>query len=654
MDRSAFKRAALRRAALVDAETDSFNALWLLLIIPFVLLAALLVGLVWHLHRRRKRRRARQSTLRNVTLVIQEEERAREREEKRLSRANSAITMVRRNSNIHETRERRYSDRVARAVAREQRAERRERKKRSSDATSAKEMGRTPKAASELSRKASAKQRDREVAQRVWRIPGSEMGDSVYRPTPQQLQHDLEAAEFAGFSSGGEASDAEQSIQPGDAPRSPRSSGHQRPAHRRENTNELSVIGESSHSEARPSTDVIRDAGGPYGAQGDQPQASTSQSKEELQTTDALVAAPPLAALAPARTGSTSRKILRNNSQRSAYTTATSNTHYTTATAEITDTDAQSMQTAETSGTVTARPVAAAAAVADDADVTAGTARQQPLRQDSNPFASPTGASSESGYGSNPFASPTRSSEDGLASPSKVSPLAPAVLTTPPSASGHGESSSGADASVVRKLTQVIRLKTPSPRRDRSLSPGSSKIARSNSTASSKHRFRRQVGDGPRPGAGVDKQASASSTSLHRQGLSPAGESWAYTSKASEWKRSSVPDVGGPQAGQAHLPAAPAAAGASNASLADAGGDGANVSLPQGIANKRRWDPRADLSRDPAMATPTRPAPRGLTDASAVDDASGASTPAGAPPRSNMERRPSIGVAGSRFKESFE
>ncbi len=60
-------------------EEGSFDTRWLLFLIPLLLLFFLLLVLAWRLSLRRRRRKAQRSSLRNVTLVIADEERAEEK-----------------------------------------------------------------------------------------------------------------------------------------------------------------------------------------------------------------------------------------------------------------------------------------------------------------------------------------------------------------------------------------------------------------------------------------------------------------------------------------------------------------------------------------------------------------------------------------------
>ncbi|CAO1631738.1 unnamed protein product [Parajaminaea phylloscopi] len=708
MDSSSQSSAPLFGGATGAPSTDngpatsgsSFNSLWLLFLIPIILLMLCLIAATWLIKRRRRSQRQRRSTLRNVTLVIREEEEKRDKEEKRLTRGSSIASKLGRNPSLKEERQRRYSERIARAVAREEKelGSSRGHHHPTSDSSvdgSGRESGpASSPPSSPIIRRASVKQRDREVAQRVWKVPsegiepallaqlpkartrkssrgrsqslrreGSRPG-SVRGPTSTSaaaMDRDIEAEADTEAAFTHEAGQARhESRLPADSDDSESggeeviTNGQHWASRRREDSNQLSVIGETGLSEGAPSADVSRDisvSGDPEVASSIPAQASTSEgdfytpagASGELVASAAPGeegAAPALAsytgALAisgvslPGRRGSTQR----TPSQRSRYTTATSASHYTTATAaeSTTDDDAASLRTAQTGQTVTAIPLPAEEHN-DDGTAERGLTRQ-PSRRDSDPFTSPISPSSSGG---NPFASPTQSSAGGhsaLASVPTIVATSPSVRTTgllpataePSSKAAEGglaerqheasraESSSGG---IVRKLSHVVRLRSPvPPSRARGTSPSPS-------------------------------QRSVSITSVagpsRKRSPSPAltGESWAYTSRAHEWKMkregssSSVPTLKGlsdqtAAEGQSipPVPAMPAEAASGRHSESIARGTQA-----VGLGGRQWLEPTSGYA-SPSTSGSHSNAPN---------------TGGGA----NVQRKNSIGIAGSKFKETF-
>lgn len=682
---------------------DSPNYLWLLFLIPIVLLALGLGLAVWYVKRRRRRRKARQSTLRNVTLVIEDEEKARAKEEKRLTRSDSVTSKVlRRGSTLRQKREQRYSKHIARAVAQENKVfgdtasspDRRYHEQLPSDSSGqATSPGSSPRT-SIPTRKASIKHRNREIAERVWRIPGSEMEQPPLSPTA--LTRDLEAAgalvsdrparddHADEYDSGQDFSDKEH-YDVEAAPRS--SSGHVRPGVKRnkDDPNILSVIGESGTSqdadgilsEVKPAP-ALKPAADPSnaGITGD-----SSTPSAEMATASAG---------AGAGAGIASAGFLdRNMSQRSQYTTATSRSRYTTAE----ETDTQSMQTAETAGT--AMPTAAMPGTStqhEDEPVDQSTPRvgaTSILRRDSDqtdPFRSPDTAGTSS-TSTNPF-SDGKKNTVGFAEPESMSaaavPAVPAIVTTQTSpvlagdkelatnqfpttrASAEG-SGSATGTSFGRKLSDVVRLKTPTPHSRRSPSPSS--VKRSVSTSSKSSRTKSSTGQpsqdlslrktpsSPKAGRFFRRGGAAETSSNARSpAKQPAltGESWAYTSRASEWKRSSVPNVSetsSPTAEQGlTVPNPPFLAQTKRRSQS-------STSMDKGLAKKSRSGTSSPSSDPPHVPgeriwlAPEASLHHHASNATTADEALGSSAQAGA---SGMQRKPSIGAHGSRFTETFE
>jgi hypothetical protein len=87
----------VRRAAPQGTESGDFDTRWLLFLIPIVLFFLLIVFIAWRYNIKRRKQKQQRSVLRNVTLVIADEERA---EERRLNRGNSLASRMSRMGSI--------------------------------------------------------------------------------------------------------------------------------------------------------------------------------------------------------------------------------------------------------------------------------------------------------------------------------------------------------------------------------------------------------------------------------------------------------------------------------------------------------------------------------------------------------------------------
>lgn len=642
-----------------------------------------LIATTWIVKRRRRKRKQRLSALRNVTLVVRDEEEKREKEERRLTRGNSVRSKLGRNSSLKEQRERTYSKRVARALASEKKELHREHHKLPSESSASEKADWQGNSTSSppqtpLGRHASVKQRDREVAERVWKVPDTEdqpttlsrqsrsarsrRGSGGRQRTkstkgPESLaavaavplttaavasarrgtlDRDIEAE----AASSGDLSDKapEDLVDESESEASEEeviTNGQHWASRRREDSHQLSVIGETGLSEGMPSADVSRDAS--VSEEKDVPQAESSKPSES-----ATVAAPLaeyFSANAQSQITIPGRRssVRRTPSQRSRYTTATSASNYTTATGaeSTTDDDLASLRTARTGGTVTAvpseRPNDVSQATPRTTMAQAGPKApaaalvRQDSRRDSDPFRSPVSASSSHG---NPFGSPTQSSSGGHSTFASVP-----VLVVPPSGSSETQTvklptesmppTEEAKSGLARKWSNVVRLRSPVPP----------------TTARSR-------GASPTPS---NRSASISSVTAGGRRTSPSpaltGESWAYSSRATEWKQkrqtssSSVPTLKGMSDSatqhEGSVPPVPAIAIDSTRSSAPAAEH--LKAAPATSSEGRQWLEPEKLDTGKPTTTPGADAtPRPATGASA------------------MQRKGSIGVAGSRFKESFE
>lgn len=214
-------------------------------------------------------------------------------------------------------------------------------------------------------------------------------------------------------------------------------------------------------------------------------------------------------------------------------------------------------------------------------------------RQDSQRSASEmTGSLSHATYSSsNPFQSPTPSSSghQGFESPVSPSTSGRAAEVTP--STSNGSSNAGAGG-LGRKLSGVIRLRQPSPAGIRA---PSSTLQRSDSRASRKSSVR------------SFQRVETSKSNAHPP---VAAASWAYTSKAAQWKSSST-DVSAPWA------------------------TASEISSEQLSGSKS-----SKASGDQAVV---------MGEVSEEKEKSNLLIPVG-----SLARKPSTGVAGSRFVESFD
>ncbi|CAO1637088.1 unnamed protein product [Sympodiomycopsis kandeliae] len=742
--------------------SSSPTRLWLLFLIPIVILAFLLGIAVWYINRRKRRAKARRSTLRNVTLIIQEEEKERDREEKRLARGDSVASKVlRRDSTLKEKRQQRYSKRIARAVAQERKqatssfsdtSNLTQPHPSNSSAAAADQDNSMSRSPPPPSRKASIKHRDREIAQRVWRVPGSAMGD---RPlNPRNLTRDLEAAgalrSQPDDDSGADQSDKDTSDVEGS------SIGHIRPTviRRRDEPAMLSIIGESGVSNDRSASQASEIVPG-------DPSTEVENDKSKSTTTITPIAASKSAsasdqgvgtssAAAAAGAGAGGILLGRNMSQRSGLTVATSQSRYTTAE----DTDAQSMQTAETGGTIMPaqtseqqqqqqiaepeqemRQQTPSSGAVDSSTLSgtplpgpaessssSGTPRAAPAvlppRRDSDltdPFRSPDTAGTAS-TGTNPFSDSRGATLSSPPTASEPLPPVPQIIKTedtPPldkaepvagdndkpvgstdrplkgSASTVGGAATGTSSgvSLVRKLSDVVRLKTPTPRRHRSPSPGAStgstaggtRRSMSNSSKSSRGAvaagstsaqgqdltlrktpssprarfFRRGTAADPLPSPSPSTSSPLAQRPLPPFALKP-GDNWTYTSRASEWKRSSVPNVNSTDDPSGLEAPNPPFLGKirhrsqSSSSLGRPGkpesrsGSSSASSGPPIVPGERIWIGPERVSKDVDRQAATE---------GEGEEGAGALNVPGA---TGVQRKPSVGASGSRFKETFD
>lgn len=685
--------------------TSSFNSLWLLLLIPIILLMLCLIAATWLLKRRRRIRRQRRSTLRNVTLVMREEEEKREKEEKRLTRGSSLASKLGRESSltyVQEERQRRYSKRIARAKAREEKELGRKKGHRhlpseSSVGESAIGSGNTSERrrhsiasppASPLARKVSVKQRDREVAQRVWQLPDETLEPAALVQVPsnkskransrrqpsrfvcRQLRIDAqstsgvadnhniasrdveaeaeavlasnpvaqsyrETSSFEHHSDGSDMSEEEVITS------APRWAGR-----RREISNQLSVIGESGLSEGGPSADASRDISVSNSVEATSPiiDASASQAPQMPETTGPPSIAPSAsseAGAAPALSAYSATLALSGGSiparrsstqwtpsQRSRHTTTTSASQYTTASVAetTTDDDAASLQTAQTGHTVTA--FAQPFRQGEEYQFPTPALVRQTSRPDLDPFTSPI---SPSNSGGNPFASLTQSSAGGhtattslpiivATSPSVVETSLPTetimstVITTADPSQVEASSSGG----FGRKLSQVVRLRSSIASRSRGASPTPSNRSASISSV-----------------AGLSLKRSPS----------PAltGESWAYKSHASEWK-----------ARREESSSSLSTSKALHGSSVEGRVVPAALLLPSNVAGPVRHNEA--LRRTPSASSVGRQwlEPQITASVPVGSPASGQNADNTTTPAPLLQRKNSIGVAGSRFKETFD
>lgn len=640
-------------SSLTSTTTDSFNRLWLLFLIPIVLAAVAILVLVWWVLRRRRRQRARRSALRNVTLLVHDEEKAREREEKRLSRRDSVRSVLGRRNTLEDKRQRRYDKRISRAIDEERRAAQEEE---SHAALLSQEEGsvsqQQPSAASPapadksrtitfaetttaaaaiaapISRKASVKHRDREVAQRVWRIPGEEMEQDGNR----HLARDLAAASAALQEHEAKAAAAEQAYTTDQDSQS----SHQRPSQRRRRAAELSMIRESGLSEAAASNRASRDRFGGSNQASNPPQAADEVSP---------------ATLISARDLHDDPKSMDQDAP------GTSPTEFATA-------DEASSQLVGPRNT--------------------GTAAQD------DPFSSPVSPEAHEQAGGDPFVSPTASvhgEQQRIAGPASATqrPIAavlPDIITTsatadslataPREPSGlAGEASSPsrkrpASPILSRKLSEVIRLGKPSPTKGRSGSPATAKNAphltspvasqgqsavgprRSSSSASTASQRARggkskwtgsstatdqpeqdfhalkRTASSPRQARSFFRiKGSVEAPIQQSQPLNAALENWAYTSRAAEWKTSSVPEI------------IPSHGGPPTISPRSSSAEPRAARLDSRLAVGSRGE---DSTTNPSSTSLAGPG-----EGTRAQDKDGV-----------VQRKPSIGVAGSRFKETFE
>lgn len=226
---------------------------------------------------------------------------------------------------------------------------------------------------------------------------------------------------------------------------------------------------------------------------------------------------------------------------------------------------------------------------------------------------------SSSSTSKNPFASPPGSSNGHSTQLGR--PTSPITTNAMTSTDSKG-------SNLSRTLSGVIRVRQPSPALQRptkaSVSSTSLNVQRSDSRASRKSSLRSVLGRGngatspsstaaaAGPGAGAGTSGSTSTNSI-------AG-SWAYTSKASQWKNSSTEGT--------------------TPSISYTTADTAAPASEQG---------HSIISQDNNYNS------NNLEVGSAVDETShetarSARTPSPLP----LGRKPSIGVAGSRFVESFD
>ncbi|CAO1617153.1 unnamed protein product [Jaminaea pallidilutea] len=715
-------------SSAADGPSNSFNHLWLLFLIPIVLIMLALIALTWFVVRRRRRGRQRRSTLRNVTLVVAEEEEKREREERRLTRGSSIASKMGRTGSLHEAREKRFSARVAHAVE----GEKKEMLQSGMHPDSSDEKqgeAASPQSPTGqkhptfVSRRASIKHRDREVAERVWKTSAGQnkgshaelaaslataaaLGEanegasdrkgkkrsSTRRQRSRRSalgRHSKPEPDLEAGKSGVTASEEEQDIdderesgtdgEGNSVGQSDTRPSHIRASRARGDAQPLSIIGESGTSEADQSASASRPTRETDGVAGHStPRGQSAQiDAEPGHDADSKVDAPATAAISASTIGATASSVPERRSSRSITPSQQSQTASasrpsnlsslpTGGTLSSMDDDA-SMQTAPSGRlSMSSNELEASTPTKGRATPSAGTLMQsdsQPAETD--PFSSPISPSGtddgtmvHSSSRENPFASPTQSSAGHEASKTSPTDSIRMVLTTPPSAaranqtdraasapmsrddSSKSTSSPGASG-LARKISQVVRLKTPVPpsRKDRSRSPtplSGSGLRRHASTSSSR------AGDAstpPRPGA----QPARSS-----QSPPAAGQSWAYTSHADEWKRnvvrssssSSVPTlktvngIAGTASAAPTLPpvsSRPSSAKDSLAGTSDAHELSRRKSLSSGVPS-RRWI-------DPAPVVPGS-VPKDSTLAGRQQQA--------------LQRKGSIGVAGSRFKETFD
>lgn len=672
-------------------QNNGWNHLWLLLLIPIILLMILLILATWYVVRRRRKARQRRSMLRNVTLVVREEEEKRDKEEKRLTRGNSIASKLGRSRSLKEAREKRFEEKVARAVAKEQKEARGggHQQLPSEDSTEAAVSTVPAKGNSKddhheaalaggaalagtavaLKRSGSAKHRDREVAERVWKVSSDDEGSSrsaaaekpkkrkslsgrsarreavaAVLPRANEPERDVEAEAASGVP----ASDSEDLS--GNESDKSGSIGHVRPQRKREDSHPLSIIGESGLSEGGPSRDLSRTdllASPERPRTGDSAAAAAATAAAPI-AAESLPSSPkPVYAAGAAAAGSNGvlaptrrTSIVRTPSQRSRYTTATSASHYTTAESAAAD-DTASLRTARTGGTVTAVPLDAP---------TAGAAPSSSAGHDVDPFRSPTSPVSSShatheGAASNPFASPTESSAGhsgfaapavaavaaGTASATAAEPKAQAPAAAAPAAPAIAPHDA-AHTGLASRISQVIRLKQPTPPTKKSgdlhrvpSSSSSSKPKRSASFSSKKKQQRH---------AAAAAKSAASPTSP----TSPAAESWAYTPRAAEWRNSMSREEATRVSSSSSVPTLRSPSNTATGT----GEDVPPVPALPGSKSSEAVAPPADQAS----------ASRGLDGRPWIDTPRTPLTPQAQQPP--LKRQNSIGVAGSRFKETFD
>lgn len=674
---------------------ESWNRLWLLFLIPVVLLAGIIIAAIWVFNRKRRQSQARESALRNVTLVIRDEERAREREERRLSRANSAMSRLGRHSSVKDAREQRYSRRISQAVAREEKTRVAEEGENDDMEEDAPILSRTLSDAARdpLKRKASVKHRDREVAERVWRIAGEDMGESPMPTTsaahPKQLDKAWDGINrpIASASSSRNpsikrtpsATKGKGRVREPGSPvqRTASSSSRNHHGHARHDSEALSVIGESSFSEGRPSGMISRGVSvdglaalAPIPSVPRSEVVPTAEVAEEGEANSMSSEGPDQdAPISPSEATWLSRSNSKMSSSGSGYVSA--NSHLNSTAPGGTSPRPEPKQHSRMVGDVH-QVVTPAQALPDpssstssppqarEADVGVPTASRAIERasgggsatstqSSQDPFKSPITASKEAH--ADPFANPARGPQG---SPTQVdanvaagtnaatdtavsaAPALNVVMPSPEDEDPPGTSRAPLAVPVpattaggrTRTWSDVIRLKTPTPgsgRRPRTASPSGpnagpvnrsgsgSKASRTSSTRSARrnkyphflhgtHNLQKThslsgatLAPGTRadPMGGADLRRAASTGATRGPTEAPLSPgSWAYTSRAAEWRAA--------------------------------------------------LDATSATARDNASAVPTISV-TGAGDLIMPQDS-------GRP----LERKPSIGVAGSRFRETFE
>jgi hypothetical protein len=561
-----------------------------------------------------------------------------------------------------------------------------------------------------LKRKASVKHRDREVAERVWRIAGEDMGDSpmpaiaaahprqldkawdgINRPTTSASSSRNPSVKRTPSASKGKGRAAESG---GSVQRTASSSSGNYHSHARHDSEALSVIGESSFSEGRPSGMISRGVSvdgiaalAPIASLSRSEVAPTAEVAEEAEPkSPSLESLGQDAPIRPSEATWLSRSNSKMSSSGSGYVSATSHLNSTAPggtspgpelgqhSRPIAD-DHQAVSPARAlsgrsggsrkdesipaSTLAKAREGGVAQPTASRAEPDSGGGSATSTQSSQDPFKSPISASTEAN--ADPFAQSPRGPQ--------VSPLpqqnpdvaaganattdstlsaAPALNVVMPSPEDEDPAGTSAAALAVpapaettggrtRTWSNVIRLKTPTPgsgRRPRTASPSlpggaaavdrsgsGSKTSRTSSTRSARRNkyphflhgthdlqktnslsgAKSKAGARAAGEAGADLRRAASTGATRGPQAQLPPESWTYTSRAAEWRT-----------------ALDTSSAASHDNAGTAAGSG----------------------------------PLGAVPAVLVTSAGDLITPQGS--ESQLERKPSIGVAGSRFKETFE